>query len=259
MQTRPQGATFLHYEAVAPAPDSTARATPALLLHGFGSSHEMNWKRTGWVRALTEQGIPVLGPDLRGHGASPKPYEAEAYLPSVFTADLIQLLDERGVEQVDLVGYSMGSRLAWDLALRHPERVRRAVLAGFGPHDAFAGSDLDRLDTDESPFGALYRASAALPENDPQALAACAQGQAARPFTRHPAPKEAPLLFIAGEHDEVAAGMEDLARDCGAVDALRIPGRDHRSAVSARAFKHSVLEFCTRQDTPQAADWPGVS
>ncbi len=224
-------------------PGAAPGRPPVLLLHGFGSTFELNWVRTGWTAALAAEGLRTIGPDLRGHGSSGKPRQDDAYLPGVFVADLVLLLDELGVERADVVGYSMGSRLAWEFALTRPERVRRAALGGFGPRNAFAGTDLDDLESDDSPFGRLYRAVAELPGNDLAALAACARGQAARPFTEEPAPRSTPLLFVAGEEDEIADGVERLARVSGAAGALRIARRDHRTAVTAGAFKKAVLEF----------------
>ncbi|MDA8372124.1 MAG: alpha/beta hydrolase [Nocardiopsaceae bacterium] len=226
------------------APGSARHPVPVLLLHGFGSSHESNWVRTGWGRAL--EGFPTVGLDLRGHGNSGKPHTDEAYTPSVFVTDIVLLLDALGIERVDIIGYSMGSRLAWELALARPDRVRRAVLGGFGPVNAFAGADLDRPGTDQSPFGQVHRAAAALPGNDPAALAACTRGQAAHPFTAVPAPAGTPLLFVAGERDGLADGMERLAQDTGAAGALRVARRDHRTTVSAQAFKKSAVEFLAR-------------
>ncbi|QBI53231.1 alpha/beta fold hydrolase [Streptomonospora litoralis] len=225
------------------APDPAAAGVPVLLVHGFGSDFELNWVRTGWTRALAE--LPVFGCDLRGHGGSGKPHDPAAYTPARFTADLLGLLDALEIERVDVVGYSLGARLAWETALARPDRVRRGVLAGFGPRDAFAGTDSDDLDADESPFGAVYRAAAQLPGGDPAALAACARGQAAHPFSPEPAP-EVPMLLMAGERDGLAAGMEDLARQVGGT-ALRAPGRDHRTAVSAQRLKKSAVEFLTAE------------
>jgi len=224
------------------APDAGAAGVPVLLVHGFGSDFELNWVRTGWTRAL--EGLPVLGCDLRGHGGSGKPHDPDAYTPAAFVGDLLALLDAVGIERADIVGYSLGARLAWELALARPERVRRAVLAGFGPRDAFAGTDLANLESDDSPFGRVYRSAAALPGGDSAALAACARGQAAHPFSTDPAPEAVPMLLMAGEHDELAAGLEDLAvRVGGAV--LRAPGRDHRTAVSAQRLKKGAAEFLT--------------
>lgn len=230
----------VRYTDIVPAGPESRQ--PVLLLHGFGSNFHMNWERTGWSRALASRGARVLGPDLRGHGASGKPLEDEAYLPEVFAADLELLLDGAGIERADILAYSMGSRLAWEFALTRPERVRRAVLAGFGPADAFAGVDLHDLESDPHPFAEVYRAVAALPGNDPRALAACARGQAARPFRAEPAPEGVPLLFAAGEKDALAAGAAELAAGCGA-DHVSVPHRDHANAVSARALKQAVADF----------------
>lgn len=230
-------------------PGPEAGRPPVLLLHGFGSTHELNWERTGWPHALRD--FDTIGVDLRGHGGSGRPHDPDAYLPAVFAADLVRLLDALEVERVDVLAYSMGSRLAWELALTHPNRVRRAVLAGFGPHNAFADTDLDRLDTDPGPFAEMYRTTAALPGNDPEALAACARGQAAVPFTAEPAP-HARLLYVAGEDDALATDVEWLASTSGGT-ALRLPGRDHRTAVSARAFKKAVVEFLSREYTTLSA------
>ncbi|KOX23589.1 alpha/beta fold hydrolase [Nocardiopsis sp. NRRL B-16309] len=223
-------------------PEEPGEAVPVLLLHGFGTTFDMNWRATGWTQALADAGRRVLGPDLRGHGATDKPTDSGSYLPERFVADLVSMLDELGADRVDAVGYSMGARLAWELALRHPARVRSLVLGGFGPRDAFAGTDLSDPGSGDTPFDHVFRTVAALPGNDPAALAACARGQAARPFSADPPPVGAPVLLAAGARDTLAAGAEDLASHCGGT-YVEIPGRDHANAVSSRAFKRSVVEF----------------
>ncbi|WP_017609091.1 alpha/beta fold hydrolase [Nocardiopsis xinjiangensis] len=226
-------------------PGSPAGAVPVLLLHGFGTNFEMNWKSAGWVQELGNEGLRVLGPDLRGHGGSDKPTDDDAYLPERFSRDFVGLLDELDVDRVDVVGYSMGSRLGWDLALRAPERVRCLVLGGFGPADAFAGTDLNALGEGTTPFDEVFRTVSTLPGNDPAALAACARGQAARPFRPEPVPEGVPFLLAAGSEDALAAGAEELARDRGG-SHLEIPGRDHVSAVSSRIFRQAVVDFLVR-------------
>lgn len=224
------------------ASQASSGAVPVLLLHGFGSTFDMNWSAAGWPRALEAAGRRVIGPDLRGHGSSDKPTESGLYLPEHFVGDLVALLDELGLESVDVVGYSMGSRLAWALALAAPGRVRRLVLGGFGPTDALAGLGESTPGEGDGPFDQVFRTVAALPGNDPEALAACARGQAARPFTPEPRPEGVPTLLVAGAKDPLAAGAEGLAADCGGT-FVEIPGRDHANAVSSRIFKQAVLDF----------------
>ena len=60
---------------------------PILLIHGFGSSHQVNWVDTGWVDLLKRNGRRVIALDNRGHGRSSKPYEPEAYHPSRMAGD----------------------------------------------------------------------------------------------------------------------------------------------------------------------------
>lgn len=226
-------------------PGTDPTAPPVLLVHGFGSNHAMNWRRTGWVRELTEHGRATIGVDLRGHGLSDKLYEPDAYLPTELAADLVTLLDLLEVDRADVLAYSMGSRLTWQLALTHPHRVRRAVLGGFGPANVFAGTDLYTLSTggDGSPFARLFALAAAMPGNDPAALAACARGQAEQPFTPDPAPRDVPLLFAAGSDDTVATGVDELAAGIPGAVALRLPGRDHMTALGDRELKKAVVEF----------------
>lgn len=234
-----RGGVELHYTATG------GEGPPVLLVHGFGSSRELNWVRTGWVRTLAEAGRPTIGVDLRGHGASGKPHSAAAYPPEEFTADLLAVLDHHGAERADVVAYSMGSRLCWHLLLHHPGRVRRAVIGGFGPADVFAGTDLDSLARggDGSAFARLFASVAALPGNDAEALAACARGQARAPFRPEPAPRRVPLLFVQGSRDDLAEGAERLAEATGAARPLLLPDRDHLTAVPAREFKHAALAF----------------
>ena len=220
---------------------------PVLLVHGFASNAEATWDATGWLRALEEAGRGVIAVDLRGHGASSKPTDADSYSAEILAADLVAVLDAESVDGVDAVGYSMGSQVARQLAVSRPDRVRRLVLGGIGPTEPFrtVGAGLLRsalLDPDQpiEPFvEGLLAGTRELPAADRSALAACVDGMAASPLAGEPA---AVTLVVAGELDPVARGADGLAKSLGA-GYLAIPGRRHGNTLSARAFKQAVVEF----------------
>ncbi len=94
-----------------------------LLIHGFPQDHTL-W--TGTAEALREA-ADVITPDLRGFGGDERPLP-EAMTMEAYAADLKQLLDERGVDQVVLGGLSMGGYVALAFLAKWPERVRGLVL-----------------------------------------------------------------------------------------------------------------------------------
>lgn len=102
---------------------------PLLLLHGFtGSADE--WSEL----------IPALAPlrelilvDLIGHGRSAAPDDPARYTAEACANDLLNLLDALGVGAVDVLGYSMGGRMALQLAAAAPKRVRALILESASP------------------------------------------------------------------------------------------------------------------------------
>ena len=115
--------------------DEGARAArPVLLVHGFGSTHAVNWVGTGWVSTLIGAGYRVIAFDNRGHGASTKLYDPADYATSLMAADAAALLDHLGIAEAGLIGYSMGARITAVLALSRPRLVRSLVLGGLGIH-----------------------------------------------------------------------------------------------------------------------------
>ncbi len=96
-----------------------AAAPPLVCLHGV-TGHGERFRRLAEERWATR--FHVLAPDLRGHGRSgwEPPWTNATHL-----ADLVETFDSG---PADWVGHSWGGRLVLELAARHPERVRRAVL-----------------------------------------------------------------------------------------------------------------------------------
>ncbi len=96
---------------------------PLLLIHGLG------YGRWGWepvVEPLART-FDVITFDNRGVGESDAP--PGPYTAAEMAADAAKVLDEAGVERAHVVGTSLGGMIAQELALSHPERVDRLVLA----------------------------------------------------------------------------------------------------------------------------------
>ncbi len=104
---------------------------PLVLIHGLFSSAQMNWIKWGHAALLAEAGFEVLMPDLRAHGQSAAPHEAEAYPADVLALDLLALVAQLGLEDFDLGGFSLGARTSVRGVL-HGLRPRRLVLGGMG-------------------------------------------------------------------------------------------------------------------------------
>ncbi|MGE5597160.1 MAG: alpha/beta fold hydrolase, partial [Hyphomicrobiales bacterium] len=95
---------------------------PIVLVHGFASSLQGNWRATGVVDALVNDGRRVVALDCRGHGRSDKPHDPEAYGGTKMADDVVNLADHLGIEKPDLMGYSMGGGIAASLLARFPQR-----------------------------------------------------------------------------------------------------------------------------------------
>ena len=102
-----------------------AGAPTLVLLHGLGVNAAA-W--TGLI-PLVEARWPGrwIAPDLRGHGQSTKFYEPEHYHPDIMASDVIDLMDHLKVEQAELMGYSMGSRIAISAVQTAGDRFRHVV------------------------------------------------------------------------------------------------------------------------------------
>lgn len=241
-------------------PASPSALRPILLLHGFASSARLNWEDSGWIRALTDAGRKVVTLDLPGHGSSTAPEEMDSYSPSRIRADLLQILldahihplaDGQPGSGVDIIGYSLGSRLAWEFGATQPELVHRMVLGGPGSGDPLAAFDLaaaQRFLTDGSPIAdestsSLLRMARLIPTNDVFALLTMVEAIKREPFVPRDAIPHMPLLLVAGDKDERAQTIPELAELSGHAEILWLPGRTHTNAVTSRTFKSAAINF----------------
>ncbi len=101
-----------------------ADGSPVVLLHGF-PEFWYGWRHQ--ISPLVEAGYRVIVPDQRGYNRSDKPRGVDAYAIDRPVADAVGLLDALGYEQAQFVGHDWGAGVVWQLALRAPERVARAV------------------------------------------------------------------------------------------------------------------------------------
>lgn len=107
---------------------SQGAGAPLMLLHGFTGSHE-TWQH---IIEQLSQGHLATTLDLPGHGASDTS-AAQSLTFATVLDDLAYVIETQLGGSADILGYSMGGRLALGLALTHPARVRNLILESASP------------------------------------------------------------------------------------------------------------------------------
>lgn len=108
-----------------------------VLLHGFPQD------RTSWdgvAPALAAAGRRVLVPDQRGYSPGARPRGRRCYRVDELGRDVLAMADAAGVDTIDVVGHDWGAVVAWDLAARHPRRVRTLTALSVPHPRAFLGA-----------------------------------------------------------------------------------------------------------------------
>ena len=229
---------------------------PILLIHGFASNLVTNWVDPGWVRTLVAAGRRVIAYDNRGHGRSGKLYDPAAYGAPLMAEDGRRLLDHLGIARADVLGYSMGARIATFLALAHPDRVRSLIVGGLGINmvRGVGGSgpiakalEAPRIEDVTNDTARTFRAFAESTRSDLKALAACIRGPREKITAEQLATITAPTLVAVGSNDVIAGSGAALASLIPHAQFLDIKGREHMRAVGDAAFKQGVLDFLTQR------------
>jgi pimeloyl-ACP methyl ester carboxylesterase len=224
---------------------------PVVLLHGLSSSAQVNWIPYGTAQALADAGFEAIMIDQRVHGLSETPQGAAAYPPDVMALDMDAVLPALGLGPFDLVGYSMGSRLAVKLIGRGlaPERL---VLGGMGlegltnwkaRRDHFLGL-LERFDIAKA--GDPDFVSISFMKNrkvDPVAL-----GHLLRSMTNI-APDvldriTMPTLVLCGADDDDNGSADALVAALPNATRGNVPG-NHMSVVTTAPFRTAIVDYLT--------------
>ena len=244
-----------------------------VLLHGFTGSAE-NWASHASVFAEYFQVITV---DLPGHGLTDAPDDLVRYAMEPVAADVMSLLESITDEAANLVGYSMGGRLALYLALHYASRFQALILESASPGLKTEAERIERIERDEALADRLERdgiesfvnywgniplfsTQRSLPsdrrvqlriqrlKNRSHGLANSLRGMGTgvQPsLWSQLAELEAPVLVIAGELDvkfvEIANEMNSLLPDSKMVIVPDAGHTIHLEQVSA--FQSAVMSF----------------
>lgn len=99
-----------------------------VFVHGHPFDRSM-WRSQ--LHAATQAGWRAIAPDLRGYGDSP--VTRGSVTLDVFAADIAELLDRLGIDQVAICGLSMGGQIVMEFCRRFPQRVRGVLLTATFP------------------------------------------------------------------------------------------------------------------------------
>lgn len=223
-----------------------------VLIHGFASNRHEGWRRTGWLKAFEQRGERVIALDLRGHGESLRSHDPADYGHAAMAADVAALMDHLEVASAWVIGFSLGARMALGLALDHPQKVQKLILAGVGERlfepareagalaAAMRAEDPAAID---HPLLRSFRQFADAQGEDRLALAALSEGEGRAFMPEALYAVRAPTLVIVGSRDALAGRAEGLAEAIPGARAETVPGCDHFGLITHGLFKGKAFDF----------------
>ncbi len=244
------------------------------LIHGFGDNLEAWW----YQLAAFSRHYRVLTYDVRGHGQTETP--DEEYTMETGARDLYELLKALGVAETCVLGYSMGGRLAIELALAHPGVVKALVIANspVAPVRQTQEELKERMQVQQRWMEAIERyglesvmdeMTTAMfcpgwPEQNPETFAyykglrlknnpgalvtVMRAGFRGEPSLPKVGALACPTLIIAGEHDNLMGTETARVGQATIPDArLKVMATGHASAIEKpEEFNAAVLEFLSQ-------------
>lgn len=260
------------------APVAGADAPPRLLegqqvvaVHGFASTPEVTWERTGWVRQFQRAGadvhlvtLPYHRLEKTGHEGAERSsgqiavtWQQEGLVASLGTA-LAQALADVDTP-VHLLGYSLGARICWQVALSSPHLVQSLTLGGLP-----LATHLDEVQSylsapSSAPGTSLPEGLQAVLDASPLPRAALAAftAQPVEPFTTNKLPT-CPTFLFAGSDDTLTTGLPALAAALPhpASAYLELAGRDHISALTSGQARRASADFMAHHAVSRAGSEP---
>lgn len=220
------------------------QAPAVLLVHGFASSAEHNWRHPGWLDLLADCGRETIAIDLPGHGTAPKPADPAGY--QGVEAHVAAAVEGR--EPVDAIGFSAGAHVLLRLAADQPGTFRRLALLGIGrgvldpadPEPIVAA--LTGEPDPENVTGTVFRRLADGPGNDRAALIAFLR-RPQRPLTPADlAGITTQVLVVLGEQDPAGPG-DGLVAALPDARLVTLRGVDHFGTPADVRCMQAVLGF----------------
>jgi pimeloyl-ACP methyl ester carboxylesterase len=266
---------FTSHDGTSLAYRVSGEGVPVVLVHGYTVTSTTNFAThyaddgTGRLvpadgptieSALSEAGCQVVMLDLRGHGHSDRPHEAERYRIENFADDVRAFVSHLGISRAALIGYSFGSMISSHL-LTDPW-VSRAALGGVASwHVAGEYAEFDAEmailaecflhgSWDEHPEYEQNRAWARLDGSDPDFTAL---GLIAAHAVRAIPPQAlasacVPVLVLNGGTDVGAADEQDLSRFIPGARRVVAGQGHHGNAPSDPVFQAELVRFVLDQE-----------
>jgi pimeloyl-ACP methyl ester carboxylesterase len=210
---------------------------PLVLQHGVTSSLR-DWYDSGYVEPLKKDYRLILI-DARGHGRSDKPHNPAAYDLKLRVADVTAVLEDLNIDKAHYLGYSMGGRIGFGIAMHTPERFYSLIIGGQSPYDSSAQAQgriellkqgmetyVSHTEAQSGPIAPDRRAR--LLANDPEALIASEMAPRGLTGMEQVLPAMMmPCLLYVGEADSYYPGARACVEHIPNATFVSFPGLDH--------------------------------
>jgi len=117
--------SYLNYKELGEGP-------PIIIAHGLLGMLD-NWRT--FSKKLAEQGFRVISIDQRNHGKS---FHSAEFDYDILADDLLQFLDEHGLQRVHTLGHSMGGKMVMKFLEKYPDKVDKTIVVDISPSGSSA-------------------------------------------------------------------------------------------------------------------------